>query len=212
MEKNIIQELTGTTRIKIADKVTDVIARIKMNTEDNTTWATGDYKIVIESFGSSDGIYYGLTASDSIELNVTIINSEYGLKVVTKDETKIVESETGNTQDGTNNIVSTVEYESVLEKPHITVSLYRRKYNDVYDMEYEKVDLQEYVTNTLNTIAEEEEEKFEKEYLVTNTPKSTQDFSLALKTELKTGTYKLVYKLYDGKAYVGEDYEYIVIK
>lgn len=212
MEKNIIQELTGTTRIKIADKVTDVIARIKMNTEDNTTWATGDYKIVIESFGSSDGIYYGLTASDSIELNVTIINSEYGLKVVTKDETKIVESETGNTQDGTNNIVSTVEYESVLEKPHITVSLYRRKYNDVYDMEYEKVDLQEYVTNTLNTIAEEEEEKFEKEYLVTNTPKSTQDFSLALKTGLKTGTYKLVYKLYDGKAYVGEDYEYIVIK
>lgn len=212
MEKNIIQELTGTTRIKIADKVTDVIARIKMNTEDNTTWATGDYKIVIESFGSSDGIYYGLTASDSIELNVTIINSEYGLKVVTKDETKIVESETGNTQDGTNNIVSTVEYESVLEKPHITVSLYRRKYNDVYDMEYEKVDLQEYVTNTLNTIAEEEEEKFEKEYLVTNTPKSTQDFSLTLKTGLKTGTYKLVYKLYDGKAYVGEDYEYIVIK
>lgn len=212
MEKNIIQELTGTTRIKIADKVTDVIARIKMNTEDNTTWATGDYKIVIESFGSSDGIYYGLTASDSIELNVTIINSEYGLKVVTKDETKIVESETGNTQDGANNIVSTVEYESVLEQPHITVSLYRRKYNDVYDMEYEKVDLQEYVTNTLNTIAEEEEEKFEKEYLVTNTPKSTQDFSLTLKTGLKTGTYKLVYKLYDGKAYVGEDYEYIVIK
>ena len=212
MEKNIIQELTGTTRIKIADKVTDVIARIKMNTEDNTTWATGDYKIVIESFGSSDGIYYGLTASDSIELNVTIINSEYGLKVVTKDETKIVESETGNTQDGTNNIVSTVEYESVLEQPHITVSLYRRKYNDVYDMEYEKVDLQEYVTNTLNTIAEEEEEKFEKEYLVTNTTKSTQDISLTLKTELKTGTYKLVYKLYDGKAYVGEDYEYIVIK
>lgn len=79
-------------------------------------------------------------------------------------------------------------------------------------MEYEKVDLQEYVTNTLNTIAEEKEEKFEKEYLVTNTPKSTQDFSLTLKTGLKTGTYKLVYKLYDGKAYVGEDYEYIVIK
>ena len=98
MEKNIIQELTGTTRIKIADKVTDVIARIKMNTEDNTTWATGDYKIVIESFGSSDGIYYGLTASDSIELNVTIINSEYGLKVITSDESKIVDSKTGKTQ------------------------------------------------------------------------------------------------------------------
>ena len=115
-------------------------------------------------------------------------------------------------RDGTNNIVSTIEYESVLEKPQITVSLYRRKYNDVYDMEYEKVNLQEYVTNTLNAITEGQGANFEKEYLVTNTPKSTQDFLLTLKTELKTGTYKLVYKLYDGNNYVGEDYEYIVIK
>ena len=36
--------------------------------------------------------------------------------------------------------------------------------------------------------------------------------SLTLKENLISGTYKLVYKLYDGNNYIGEDYEYIIIK
>lgn len=196
----------GTTRINIADKVTDVLAKIKINTEDNTTWATGDYKIVIESFGSSDGIYYGLTASDKIELDIRIINSAYGLKVITNDEAKIVDKETGNTESGNNVITSVVEYSSALSNPSITVSLYRRTYNDVYSMDYEKVDLQDYVSNTLVATNKE------KEYVAFNTPISTQNYLLSLKSDLMTGTYKLVYKLYDGETYVGEAYEYVVIK
>ena len=196
----------GTTRIKIADKVTDVLAKIKINTEDNTTWATGDYKIVIESFGSSDGIYYGLTASDSIELNVTIINLSYGLKVITNDNAKIVDKETGNTVDGTNSLVSTVEYSSVFNNPNITVSLYRRTYDNIYSSEYEKVDLQEYVLNTLSATDNE------MEYVAFNNPNNAQNYFLRFKPELITGTYKLVYKLYDGENYIGEDYEYIIIK
>lgn len=196
----------GTTRINIADKVTDVLARLKINTEDNTTWATGDYKIVIESFGSSDGIYYGLTASDSIELDIRIINSSYGLKVITSDESKIVDKETGTIEGGSNLLLSTVQYSSSLADPNITVSLYRRTYNDVYDMEYEQVDLQDYVSNAL-TITDKE-----KEYLAFNSPISSQNYLLNLKSDLMTGTYKLVFKLYDGDVYVGEAYEYIVIK
>ncbi len=196
----------GTTRINISDKVTDVLAKIKINTKDNTTWATGDYKIVIESFGSSDGIYYGLTASDSTELNVTIINSSFGLKVVTNDKSKIVDSITGNTVGANNLLVSTVEYSSALENPNITVSLYRRTYNDIYSKEYEKVDLQDYVTNTLQAVDKQ------KEYKAFDSPSSYQKYSLNLNTELITGTYKLVYKLYDEDTYVGEAYEYIIIK
>ena len=196
----------GTTRINIADKVTDVLAKIKINTEDNTTWATGDYKIVIESFGSSDGIYYGLTASDKIELNVRIINSSYGLKVVTGDEEKIVDGKTGNTIDENNNLVSTVEYSSALANPNITVSLYRRTYQDVYSRDYEQVDLKDYVQNTLITTNKE------KEYMAFENPSNTQNYNFILKSDLTTGTYKLVYKLYDGENYVGEAYEYIVIK
>ena len=196
----------GTTRIKIADKVTDVLARIKINTENNTTLATGDYKIKIESFGSSDGIYYGITASDTIELNFKIINIAYGLKVKTSDEDKIVDKETGITSDGNDSIVITLEYSSALANPNIAISLYRRNYTEIFSQDYELVDLKDYTTNTLTAT------KREKEYVISENPLTNLNYFLKLKPDLVTGTYKLVYKLYDGDVYVGEAYEYMIIK
>lgn len=196
----------GTTRIKIADKVTDVLARIKINTENNTTLATGDYKIKIESFGSSDGIYYGITASDTIELNFKIINIAYGLKVKTSDKDKIVDKETGITSDGNDSIVITLEYSSALANPNIAISLYRRNYTEIFSQDYELVDLKDYTTNTLTAT------KREKEYVISENPLTNLNYFLKLKPDLVTGTYKLVYKLYDGDVYVGEAYEYMIIK
>ena len=196
----------GTTRMSIADKVTDVLAKIKMNTNGNTTLATGDYKIKIESFGSPDGIYYGLVASDMIELNVRIINSAYGLKVVNNDYSKIIDKTTGTNEDGTNSLICSVEYSSKLANPNITISLYRRNYSDVFEQSYELVDLQDYLNDTLPTTSNE------KEYLISDSPKEIITSYYALKPNLVTGTYKLVYKLYDGTTYVGEAFDYIVIK
>ena len=198
--------IDGTTRISIADKVTDVLAKIKINTKGNTTLATGDYKIKIESFGSSDGIYYGLTASDVVELDLRIINLQYGLKVTTADTSKIIEKDTGKGQNGSNSIVSIVEYSSALSDPNIAVSLYRRNYDEVFDQTYTLVDFKDYTSDRLTAT------KREKEYVVSESPlDETTDF-YTLKTNLQTGTYKLVYKLYDGDTYVGEAYDYIVIK
>ena len=196
----------GTTRICIADKVTKVLAKMKVNTQDNTTLASGDYVIKIESFGSADGIYYGLEASDLAEINVRIINDAYGLKVITRDQAKIIDKTTGKNEDGTNQITSTVNYSSKFTNPSISICLYRRNYDEEYSNNYTLVDLQDYIsdiltpTNVLN------------EYLITNTPSSSNTNQFNFKTELKTGTYKLVYKLYDSGTYVGEAYEYIVIK
>ena len=204
--KTYYPRIDGTTRINVADKVTDVLSRIKMHTENNTTLATGDYKIRIESFGSSDGIYYGLTASDMIELDVRIINSSYGLKVTTQDQHKIVDKVTGNNQFGNNYITSTIKYSSGLTEPKIAVSLYRRDYSDVYSQSYTLVDLAEYVEDTLTPTSRE------KEYMVSESPIASMTHQIQLKNELVSGTYKLVYKLYDGNNFVGEAYEYIVIK
>lgn len=198
--------IDGTTRICIADKVTDVLARIKINTQNNTTLATGDYKVKIESFGSSDGIYYGLTASDTMELDLRIVNSSYGLKVTTDNAFKIVDKDTGFTQNNNNTFISKIEYSSALSNPNIAVSLYRRDYSDVYSQEYELVDLKDYMSSYLSSTARE------KEYVVTTAPTETMNFSNKMKENLTTGTYKLVFKLYDGNVFVGEAYEYIVIK
>ena len=197
----------GTTRIKVADKVTDVLAKLKLHTENNTTLATGDYRIKIESFGSSDGIYYGVEASDMIELNFTLISSSFGLKITSSDKDKIVESQTGITKADENNaVIINLQYTSALANPNITISLYRRSYSDIYSQQYELVDLADYTTNTLRSAQNE------KEYILYENPLSDLNYFLNLKSDLITGTYKIVYKLYDDKAYIGEAYEYLIIK
>ena len=196
----------GTTRISIADKVTDVLAKLKINTENNETLATGNYKIRVESFGSSDGIYYGLVASDMVEVDVTIINFAYGLKVTTQDKAKIVDNETGLTVAKSNTISTTLQYSSSLSNPNIAISLYRRDYSEIYSQNYTLVDLKDYVSTILTATPRE------KEYVVSTGPLPTATYYLSLKDNLVTGTYKLVYKLYDGNTYIGETYEYMIIK
>ena len=119
---------------------------------------------------------------------------------------KQLDKKTENTLDKNNSLVSTVEYSSALADPNITVSLYRRTYNDIYSREYEQVDLQDYVLDTLTTTNKQ------KEYSAFDNPINVQNYVLNLKQNLKTGTYKLVFKLYDEDTYVGEAYEYIIIK
>lgn len=203
---NYYPRIDGTTRIKIADKVSNGLSKITINTSNNTTLATGDYTIKIESFGSSDGIYYGLNSSDSTEVHLTIINSRFGLKVTTDDEYKIINKETGQNENNENKISGAVEYSSGLENPNITVSLYRRKYDTVYSKEYELVDLADYVSINFDDATNKNE------YLFSDSPKDVMDFEFNTKTDLMTGTYKLVFKLYDNEEFIGEEYEYIIIK
>lgn len=204
--KRYYPRVDGTTRICIAEKVTDVLAKIKMNTSGNDTLATGDYRIEIESFGSPDGIYYGLIASDKIDLNVRIINSAYGLKVTTMNTNKIINKDTGINENKSDTLVSVVEYSSRLSNPNIRVALYRRNYTEEYSQNYILVDFKDYTSSMLTETSKE------KEYLMSTTPSATTTNYYKIKTDLITGTYKLVYKLYDGDTYVGEAFDYIVIK
>ena len=68
------------------------------------------------------------------------------------------------------------------------------------------MDLKDYLSDLLTSTGRE------KEYVVSKNPLSSFTKYLLLKPNLTTGTYKLVYKLYDGDVYVGEAYEYMVIK
>lgn len=135
-----------------------------------------------------------------------IINSAFGLKVVNKDSNKIIDKETGINESNTTTVESVVEYSSKLSNPNIAVSLYRRDYDEEYAQTYTLVDLQEFVSNNLTKTARE------KEYEVSTSPTETITNHFIFKENLMTGTYKLVYKLYDGDVYVGEAFDYLVIK
>ncbi len=242
----------GTTRIKIAEKVSNATSSISINTE-NSTLASGDYYILVESFGSADGIYYGVEASASDTVDLQIINDIYGLKSTLPEEQVIIDKTTGYTlekdtgyiSEGNNDLNIDLEYVSGLTDPHITISLYRRNYDDVYDMSYTEVDLKEYVNEGLTLL---DADNIPLEYLVLDSdqinakvtnPDTPVNFDIdyTLKQNLKTGTYKLVFSLYDENIvtktrpvddgagniiqeeyqaieyeHIGETYSYIIIK
>ena len=97
-------------------------------------------------------------------------------------------------------------YDSGLSNPSLRMTLYRRKYDNVYDTNYEQVDLNDYVdqllfaTNTPN------------EYILTSNPEAINEFSILLKNNILTGTYRLEFKLYDNDTLIGTVKNYIIIK
>lgn len=194
----------GTTRIKIAEKVSNVLARIKLHT--TKSLAPGEYTMKIESFSSPDGIYYGLKSSDYVEIPFNILDSVYGLEVTLPEKQVIINKDTGKNLNGNNTLVFNYKYGSVLTNPEIHISLKRRSYNSVFSTEYELVDLKDYFSTQFQTTSKA------KEYLLTKNPVDNSNVFVNLKENLVSGTYKVVFSLYDGTNYIGEVYQYLIIK
>jgi hypothetical protein len=196
--------MDGSTRIPLADKIANVYSRLKIDTS-NVSLASGSYKFKIETFGSDDGVYFGPTPSNTIEVPFTMVNSRYGLKADLTDSEMIIDKTTGLTQKGTNELNFNMTYSSNLTSPNIRVSLYRRDYTNVYDTNYNIVKLSDYITNELPVGGENI-------YVFIATPTGNEKKSLYLKTNLKSGTYKFVFTLYDGDVAIGNCEKYVIIK
>ncbi len=197
--------IDGSYRIKLADRMVNVTARMKFGTE-NSSLASGHYKIKVESFGSADGIYYGLVANDSAILDFDFVNAVYGLKVTTNEKVMFIDKTTGKTLNDNNTLSFTTQYNSTLINPSLRVSLYRRDYTTEYSTNYVLVDLQDYVTNRLTTTNES------KVYLLTNNPPTNFPTYYTTKPNLVSGTYKLVVSIYDNGIYIGDSHIFIFIK
>ncbi len=202
-DKVYYPRMDGSVRISVADKVANWYGKIKVNTE-NLNLSSGTYKFKIEAFGSSDGIYYGSSAS-SYEIPFTIVDSVYGLNVTLPDDEVVIDSDSGVNVKSTNALDFDTGYSSNLINPSIRVSLYRREYNDLYDTSYVKVNLFDFITNRLDSVSENE-------YMFISDPDSSSKKTLYLKSTLKSGTYKFVFSLYDGDTFIGDCETYIIIK
>ena len=196
--------MDGSVRIALTDKVANIFKRIKIDTS-NLNLASGSYVLKIESFTSPDGIYYGSSAQDSIELPFIMINSSYGLKVRLTDEEMIINKTTGYNKNDNNVLNFSIGYNSSFANPNIRVSLYRRSYDEVYSYEYSKVNLLDYVTNSLNTTSSGD-------YMFVDVPEDGMNKAFYLKSLLISGTYKFVFSLYDGDTFIGDCIQYVIIK
>ena len=196
----------GTVRINIAERVANARTKIKINTE-NSNLATGEYTLLIESFGSSDGISYSSgsnTSSTSIRFN--IIDTLYVLSIDIADSMVFINKTSGFTLNDNNNYVFNLNYASILDNPNTRIKLLRRDYSSIYNNIYNEVNLSDYVTNALTASGKSNE------YYLSTSPTATATYFLYFKENLVSGTYKLVISLYDGDNYIGEIYQYIIIK
>ncbi len=198
--------MDGSVRIALADRVANIFKRIKINTQ-NVNLVSGSYTLRIESFTSPDGIYYGHVAQDTLDIPFTVINSTYGLKVKLTDNEMMIDKTMGYTLNNNNLLNFSVEYNSTFVNPNIHVKLYRRDYDHVDSSTYSEVDLRNYITNELVPIS-----GMTNEYMFIDTPVHGMTKTLYLKTLLTSGTYKFVFSLYDGTAFIGDMSQYIIIK
>ena len=118
----------------------------------------------------------------------------------------IIDKKTGFTKNDNNNFVFDLNYSSELASPNVRVKLYRRNYDSIYNSVYDEVDLKNYITNVLNTSGNDFE------YILVDNPVSKSTYFWYLKDNLVSGTYKIVYSLYDDNNYIGDIYKYMVIK
>jgi len=192
-------DISGYTHIKLADRVGNIEKWIIFNT-DNSSLATGSYTFVIEAFASADGIYYSRGNPEYYEIDLDIINSQYGLNPVINDNSVIFSANNDK------NLSFTIAYTSLLDNPNIRLAMYRRKYDEIYDINYQLVDFADYVDQTLfstnNTY----------EYMLISNPSTNNEFTIVMDDELLTGTYRLAFRLYDGNTQIGEVIRYIIIK
>ena len=198
--------IDGTVRIALADRVANIFKRIKIHTE-NCTLISGNYTLKAESFTSPDGIYYGRTPQDTLNIPFTIINSSYGLKIKLTDNEMMIDKTMGYTLNNNNMLNFSVEYSSTFANPNIHVKLYRREYDEAYDYDYTEVDIENYITNVLTPI-----NGLTNEYMFITNPTDGMNQPLYLKTLIRSGTYKFEFSLYDGDEYIGDCHQYVIIK
>ena len=118
----------------------------------------------------------------------------------------IINKETGKNLNNNNTIVFNYKYSSVLSNPEIHISMKRRSYNAVFSTDYQLVDLRDYFSTQFQTTSKQNE------YLLTNNPVDNSNIFVNVKDNLVSGTYKVIFSLYDGNNYIGEVYQYLIIK
>lgn len=160
-----------------------------------------DYTIVVNMNSRKNNIQVA-TYDIAYDIKYTCSNNA----ICQLSKTSGVISKEDNTDSFNLTISTTLQYSSSLSNPNVAISLYRRDYSEIYSQNYTLVDLKDYVSTILTATPRE------KEYVVSTGPLPTATYYLTLKDNLVTGTYKLVYKLYDGNTYIGETYEYMIIK
>ena len=230
----------GSTRLKLAGRITDVVSSINIDFE-NSSLEYGDYKLVVETFASYDGLYYGDFGTTVNSYLFTLLNNEYGIDVTIPPVQVTRDVNTGKDKNGDQTAQFTVKTKNGLANPNIKVTLQRRVYNNetgYYGRSYVDVPLSNIASEmhfdggTANVLEScfgytdgqctvynlgaitNSLEPVERTATLTFKDKNAirAEVSNPATSGWKSGTYRLQFIMYDGNTEVGRVYEYIIIR
>ena len=134
-----------------------------------------------------------------------VVSSSSYIAVDCDDETKLVYGETGLNHGNTKINTYTVSYISELNNPNFRVEVYKRSTDNINSTVYVSVPFNTLFKNNFTTISGNE-----KTLPIVEADEQSFDFELA--DNLTSGTYKVVFKLYDNNQLIDEDTKNVIVQ
>lgn len=202
----------GVYRIKLTGKVATIKRTISIYSD--ALLPAGNYTLKFALFASADGRHNShALESGEVDIPVTLVGADNNIKVTTKDETKLVYGEKGVNEANLNYNTYVVSYTTVLTNPNVRISLYKRNIDNKDTTAYTEIDFNTLFSNEFNSPGElsySAKSLYEKMLKVTAGTSNTLYFNF--NDNLTSGTYKLVFKLYDNNQLIDEDSKYVIVK
>lgn len=197
----------GIFRIKLAGKVSNLVRNMSILVDKGVP--PGIYKIRFTLFASPDGLHN--SSSDKYveyEKTITVVDDDNALSVTTDDTSKLVNGETGLNQADKVFNQYTIVNKSVLTNPNIRVDLYKRSTENADTVNYVEVPF-----NTLfaDGVTLSNNANYPYEIKINASINGTTTYTFSLGDNLTSGTYKLVFRLYDNNQVVDEEIQYVIV-
>ena len=193
----------GVFRIKLANKVSTLNRNFKLTP--NSDLPAGQYTVRYTLFASDDGLHNSdINNSVTKDFVVNVVSADNSIVVDCEDEVKVVDGETGLNMLGTRINPYTVHYSSELSNPNFRVEVFKRGITTIDSTEYISVPFSQLFTNAL-PIARDNEVSISMDNL------NEKVFNFQLQESLTSGTYRVVFKLYDSNQLIDEETKYVIV-
>lgn len=194
----------GVFRIKLAGKVSNLNRKISLFT--NSDLPPGTYTLRFTLFASDDGLHNSdIDNSITEDFTVTVISAGNSIAVKGADEGKIVDGSTSLNLNGEKFNDYIVKYGSKLTNPNIRVEVFKRDISEIDSTLFQSVPFDSLFTNNLTVYNGNE-------VLLDMGASKEKTFKFDFKEELISGTYKIVFKLYDNDQLIDDDVKYVIVK
>lgn len=202
--KNYFADSDGVFRIKLAGKVSNLNKSLALTVGKDLPATTYTMKYTL--FASEDGLHNSDTENSvTKEFIVHVVSSDNTITVDCDDKTKVVDGATSLNMNNSKINTYNIEYTSNLNNPSIRVEVYKRDTADIDSTTYTSVPFNNLFSNNLDVA-------IGNEMLIDMGTSSSKSVDFTLADNLTSGTYRVVFKLYDNTQIIDSETKYVIVK